>query len=74
MEWIRVEDRVPPENVYILANAGEGCPIFVTRLVDNEWDTGANYKRPCYLGKNMFKTSAPAVYWMPLPRPPKKEE
>ncbi len=70
MNWISIDNREPPEGLYILGCAGEGSPVFITRLVDREWDTGANHKRPCYLGKEKTKTSAPVVYWMPLPSRP----
>lgn len=69
--WIFVDDQMPPEDDYILGCSGEGSPVFITRLHNGEWDTGANRKRPCYLGKEMFKTSCAPTYWMLLPKPPK---
>lgn len=68
--WIFIDDQMPPEGEYILGCSGEGSPIFITRLHEGDWDTGANFKRPAYLRNEMFKTSASTVYWMPLPKPP----
>ena len=69
-EWINSGDKMPPIGEYVLGCAGIGCPVFITRYFEDEWETGANRKRPCYLGKEMFKTSADADYWMPLPEAP----
>ena len=69
--WICVDELMPDEGLYILGCTGEECGVFITRLIDGEWDTGANYKRPVYLGKEKAYTSAPVVFWMYLPDSPK---
>lgn len=66
MNWIFIDDKLPTEGEYILGKAGEDCPVFITRLIDDEWDTGNNHKRPCYTKTEMYKTSAPVVFWKPL--------
>lgn len=72
--WILSDDEMPQEGEYILGCAGEECPVFITRWIDGEWDTGANHRRPCYIGDRMYKTNVAAYYWMPLPKSPQREK
>lgn len=71
-EWKFIGKDLPPEGEYIFATSGEDSPIFVTRLVENEWEIPGNlHRRMCFTKKEMFYTRADVVFWMNLPELPK---
>ena len=59
-EWISVKDRLPIEEIDVLAFAGE-CQVVLYRagrwLYDDAW----------------FAHDEPITHWMPLPEPPKEK-
>ena len=66
-EWVFTGDKMPKEGRYVLGKSDEDSPVSITRFIDGDWDTGANQKRPCYKGNEMYKTSASVVWWVDLP-------
>jgi len=69
MNWIFIGDEYPPEDEYILACAGEDCPVFITRLHNAEWEQ-ERQRNPCFRAQEKFYTGADPVYWMKLPVSP----
>ncbi len=72
MEWIFIDDQMPPEGEYVLVKSGEDSPIGITRFINGEWDIGNGHKRPVFTTTERYLTSASVVFWMPLPECPKE--
>ncbi len=77
MNWIDIFEKRPPQDEYILGYL-DGW-VFITRLLNSEdwsehdsWDTGTNFKRPCYKGKENGKTKRAPSHWMPFPVGPEE--
>lgn len=69
MEWIEITgDSMPPVNEYVLIFS-DGY-IGISRLIDDEWDTGDFRRRPMFSKTERSMSKLDAEYWMPLPNPP----
>ena len=60
-QWIAVEDRLPPEGVFVMAGIRDCLPLFL-RWTGERWEDQER-------SWGMLNRYAP-VYWMPLPSPP----
>lgn len=66
MEWISVEDRLPPMNMLVLCMK-KSKKYFIGSYI------GASYANGCAAFKHAEKDMAIGVsHWMPLPEPPKE--
>ena len=74
MEWISVEDRMPPKETYVLVycNSGENsCIAFAMNfgryfvMTDDVGYKNTEWKTPI---------DSEITHWMPMPEPPKENE
>ena len=68
--WIGVEELLPPEGMYVLCATMDYPHIFISRLVDGEWDTGGGWRRPAFFQNEKVMTRRSPHFWMPLPNAP----
>ena len=68
MEWIDTDSAMPNHWEYVLISA-DGF-IGISRIIDDEWDTGDFRRRPMFTKSNRIMSKLDAQYWMPLPNLP----
>lgn len=70
MEWISIEDAMPPEEEFILVKSG--CQTYsmvgISRCINGIWDTIGHVKREAFYKGRRYFTMAPPAFWMPLPK------
>lgn len=71
-KWIKVEDKLPPNGVYVLICIYDHRPkvqmqfILIAERMNTRWYDGHN-------GHEIEKKLSIVTHWMPLPDPPKEK-
>lgn len=72
MEWIKVEDKLPPNGTYVLVANYDNRPkvqmyfIMIAERINEGWYDGNN-------GDSIRSRGEVVTHWMPLPDKPKAE-
>lgn len=82
MQWISVEERLPPSYHFVLTcsnmcGPNETSPITIARWNNEKWETLCNEEEnnACVCGDLFWTTDSEEItHWMPLPEPPKRDD
>jgi hypothetical protein len=64
MDWICIDDKMPPEGEYVFIRVNDF--IGISRLKQGEWDCGMARKLPLFKKYERSRSAANPQYWSPL--------
>lgn len=68
-QWIKTSDRLPENNVRVLAYCGKTGKYFVGNVMTHRFSDGVYWRREGAKG-TMYTVTSKVTHWMPLPDSP----